>query len=74
MLTLYKVLLVVHDLIDKQAVICMRHFIDFYFNATCKEHTEETLAIMSQSLAEFHAHSAIFAPFSKVSYMEMLNW
>ncbi|KAI8140022.1 hypothetical protein BJV82DRAFT_234912 [Fennellomyces sp. T-0311] len=58
-------LVVIHDLVDPQFIISMRYFIDFYFSATSKEHTDASLQIVQDSLEDFQKYSAIFAKYSK---------
>ncbi|KAI8136858.1 hypothetical protein BJV82DRAFT_582562 [Fennellomyces sp. T-0311] len=48
-----------HDLLPPQIVRCMRHFIDFVQQALAKEHTEETLADMQESLRLYNNTFAI---------------
>ncbi|KAF7725130.1 hypothetical protein EC973_000382 [Apophysomyces ossiformis] len=47
------------------AALCIRHFIDFYHQATAKEHSEETLTQMEESLRYFNHLIPIFQSFSK---------
>ncbi|KAI8148206.1 hypothetical protein BJV82DRAFT_663589 [Fennellomyces sp. T-0311] len=57
-------MLCVHDLLPLQAVLCMRHFIDFYHQAVAKEHSDTSLREMENSLLLFNQHSAVFAQWS----------
>ncbi|KAI8136500.1 hypothetical protein BJV82DRAFT_676262 [Fennellomyces sp. T-0311] len=58
-------LVCVHDLLPPQAVRCMRHFIDFFHQATAKEHSKESLADLRESLKLFNEHSPIFEQWLK---------
>ncbi|KAI9309916.1 hypothetical protein BX666DRAFT_1819738, partial [Dichotomocladium elegans] len=49
-----------------QVAVCIRHFIDFFFQATAKEHSESTLTDMEESLRLYHKYSRIFERWSKV--------
>ena len=54
------------DLVDIQAALCIRHFIDFFKQATLKEHNEALLDQMMTSLKLYNEHSAYFENISKV--------
>lgn len=58
----------VHDVIPLQMALTFRHFIDFYWQATAKEHSESTLKDMDQSLMNYSKYSAIMEKYSKVGY------
>ena len=62
-----------HDLLPPQIILCLRHFIDFVQQALAKEHVEETLADMEESLRLYSKYSAIFGSvvffFRYVKYM-----
>ncbi|ORY93716.1 hypothetical protein BCR43DRAFT_551351 [Syncephalastrum racemosum] len=63
-----KILLtVVHDKIEPQATLCLRHFIDFVHQTAAEEHSEETLKSMQKSLQMYNEHSAIMAKYSKMA-------
>ncbi|KAG2215483.1 hypothetical protein INT45_006337 [Circinella minor] len=55
----------VQDKIHQQAVACIQHYIDFYYLATSKEHTHQTLSDMNDSLLEFNKLSPQLAMSSK---------
>lgn len=57
----------IHDLIPLQMALTFRYFIDFFQQATAKEHTEDSLAAMSRSLKNYYKYSAIMEQFSAVS-------
>ncbi|KAI8136580.1 hypothetical protein BJV82DRAFT_676018 [Fennellomyces sp. T-0311] len=49
----------IHDLVPMQVVLCIRHFIDFFYQATAREHTTSTLRSMNESLDSFRYYSPI---------------
>lgn len=57
----------IHDLVPLQMALTFRHFIDFFYQAISKEHTEDSLSQMIRSLKKYYKHSAIMGPFSAVS-------
>ncbi|KAI9243498.1 hypothetical protein BDA99DRAFT_522492 [Phascolomyces articulosus] len=50
-------LAIIHDLVPLQVSLCVRHFIDFFNQATAKEHTDQTLLWMNESLDWFNYYS-----------------
>ncbi|KAI8149268.1 hypothetical protein BJV82DRAFT_662574 [Fennellomyces sp. T-0311] len=58
----------VHDILPSQLVRCLRHFIDFVQQALAKEHTEQSLAEMQESLREYNKYSAFLASVNPMTY------
>lgn len=56
-----------YDLLPLQATLCLRHFVDFVYQATAKEHTSVTLRNMQESLQLLNHYSPLFQAHSKVS-------
>ncbi|KAI8137662.1 hypothetical protein BJV82DRAFT_674458 [Fennellomyces sp. T-0311] len=54
----------VHDQIPLQASLCLRHFIDFYYLATAKEHDYKSLKQMRISIEQYNKLSPIFEDYS----------
>ncbi|KAI8136951.1 hypothetical protein BJV82DRAFT_675350 [Fennellomyces sp. T-0311] len=58
-------LVCIHDKIHQQAILCLRHFIDFAYQATAKEHSDTTIKNMQHSLTLYSKYSPIFGSISK---------
>ncbi|KAI8146695.1 hypothetical protein BJV82DRAFT_665654 [Fennellomyces sp. T-0311] len=54
----------IHDLVPLQAALCLRHFIDFYFIGTAKEHDYRSLKQMEFPLKMYNKYSPIFEQYS----------
>ncbi|KAG2212149.1 hypothetical protein INT45_001772 [Circinella minor] len=54
-----------HMGLNAQMVLCLRHFIDFAYQATSSEHTKDTLDQMEKSLELFNKYSPVAALYSK---------
>lgn len=63
----------IHDVVPLQMALTFRHFIDFFHQATAKEHSESSLSAMKKSLKKYYKHSAIMEPFSSVSCFKDLT-
>lgn len=53
--------------------LTFRYFIDFFRQATAKEHSESTLYEMERSLKKYYKHSAIMEQFSDVGSLLLLS-
>ncbi|KAI9243501.1 hypothetical protein BDA99DRAFT_530390 [Phascolomyces articulosus] len=51
------ILAIIHDLVPLQISLCICHFIDFFNQATAKEHIDQTLLWMNESLDWFNYYS-----------------
>ncbi|KAF7720936.1 hypothetical protein EC973_005760 [Apophysomyces ossiformis] len=56
-----------YDKLPLQAVLCIRYFIDFFYHATAKEHTEASLNEMQKALNLYAYYSPIFENYSKMA-------
>ncbi|KAI9255272.1 hypothetical protein BDA99DRAFT_562532 [Phascolomyces articulosus] len=55
----------IHDKVSPQIVLCLRHFIDFVYQATSKEHSADTIQQMQESLILYNKYSPAIALKSK---------
>ncbi|KAI7846900.1 hypothetical protein BDC45DRAFT_46663 [Circinella umbellata] len=55
----------IHDKVSSQTVLCLRHFIDFFYQATSKEHSGDTIQKMQDSLKLYNTYSPAIALYSK---------
>ena len=58
----------IHDVIDLQAALCVRHYIDFFHLAVLKQHLAQTLLQMKASLIAYNQLSPIFETVSPVRF------
>ncbi|KAI7847922.1 hypothetical protein BDC45DRAFT_541503 [Circinella umbellata] len=56
----------IHDKVSSQAVLCLRHFIDFVYQAIAQEHSTDTIQQMQESLKLYNTYSPVIALYSKM--------